>query len=231
MRTPSYRQSKSVRTDRRSPAEHSRFFWVALALGVAVFGASTVAQDARASDPTAPIEQLDAALLAAMKAGQNTPFMQRYALLGPAVEQAFDLNALLRGAVGFGWDRLPGNEKAALTSTFRRYTVSNYAANFDSYDGQSFRVLPDARALSNGDVVVRTQITRPAKPPVEIDYVVRQTREGWRVVDVLANGTISQVAVQRSDFGGLLASGGAPALRAGLERKVSILSGDSSPTS
>ena len=42
---------------------------------------------------------------------------------------------------------------------------------------------------------------------------------------MLTDGTISQVAVQRSDFGGLLASGGAPALRAGLERKVANLSG------
>ena len=41
---------------------------------------------------------------------------------------------------------------------------------------------------------------------------------------VLSDGSISQVAVQRSDFRGLIASGGAPALQAGLERKVANLS-------
>jgi phospholipid transport system substrate-binding protein len=177
-----------------------------------------------AADPTAPIQQLDAALLAAMRAGENTPFAQRYAMLAPAVEQAFDLNAVLRSAVGLSWESMPANQRAALASTFDRYTISNYAANFDSYNGQSFRVLPETRALANGEVVVRTQIVRRDDSPVEIDYVMRRTPVGWKAVDVLSDGSISQVAVQRSDFRELLASGGAPALQAGLQRKVSTLS-------
>jgi phospholipid transport system substrate-binding protein len=193
-------------------------------LGLTIVAGGPVARAAGASDPTVPIERLDAALLVAMKAGQNTPFAQRYAMLGSAVEQAFDLNAVLRAAVGLSWDSLPADQKAALASAFEHYTVSNYAANFDSYDGQSFRVLPETRPLPNGAVVVRTQIIRRNNSPVEIDYIMRRTGEGWKAVDVLANGTISQVAVQRSDFRGLLDNGGAPALRAGLERKAATLS-------
>jgi phospholipid transport system substrate-binding protein len=45
------------------------------------------------------------------------------------------------------------------------------------------------------------------------------------VVGVLTDGSISRVALQRSDFQALLASGGAPALAAGLERKAVTLSG------
>jgi len=186
--------------------------------------ASRMASAQQASGSMLPIERLNAALLAAMKAGRNTAFAQRYAILTPAIEQSFDLNGMLRAAIGFGWYRLPREQKSALASAFQRYTVSNYAANFDSYDGQSFRVLPQTRQLPNGEVVVRTEIIRPNKSPVEIGYVMRQTAECWKAIDVLTDGTISQVAVQRSDFGGLLASGGAPALQAGLERKVTTLS-------
>jgi phospholipid transport system substrate-binding protein len=191
---------------------------------MAILGGSSVA---RAADPgaiTGPIEQLNAALLAAMKVGQSAPFAQRYAMLAAAVEQAFDLSAVLRATIGLGWDSLPPDQKAALARTFQRYTVSNYAANFDSYNGQIFRVLPETRTLSNGEVVVRTQLVRRNDSPVEIDYVMRQTALGWKAVDVLSDGSISQVAVQRSDFRGLMASGGAQALRAGLERKVASLS-------
>jgi phospholipid transport system substrate-binding protein len=187
--------------------------------------ASRMASAQQAIGSMLPIEQLDAALLAAMKAGRTTPFAQRYAMLSPAIEQSLDLNSMLRGAVGFGWYSLLREQKSPLASAFQRYTVSNYAANFDSYDGQSFRVLPHTHQLLNGEVVVRTEIIRPNKSAVEIGYVMRQTAEGWRAIDVLTDGTISQVAVQRSDFGGLLASGGAPALQAGLERKVTTLSG------
>jgi len=207
-------------TDRRSLLVQA-----ATAMAVlAVVSSAPVGQAADASDAIRPIQQLDAALLAAMRAGQSTPFTQRYALLAPAVQQAFDLNALLRAAVGFSWNSLPADQKAALASAFEHYTVSSYAANFDSYDGQTFRVLPQTRPLPNGEVIVRTQIIRPSKSPVKIDYVMRMTAEGWKAVDVLTDGTVSQVAVQRSDFSGLLASGGAPALRSGLERKVGTLS-------
>jgi phospholipid transport system substrate-binding protein len=71
---------------------------------------------------------------------------------------------------------------------------------------------------------VHTQIIRRDRSPVEIDYVMRHTAASWKAVDVLSDGTISQVAVQRSDFRRLLASGGVPALQAGLQRKVASLS-------
>jgi phospholipid transport system substrate-binding protein len=56
-------------------------------------------------------------------------------------------------------------------------------------------------------------------------YVMRQTPAGWRAVDVLADGSISRVATQRSDFRGLLSSGGGSALVASLQNKVASLSG------
>lgn len=160
-----------------------------------------------------------------MKAGRNAPFSQRYEILSPAVNRAFDLSAVLHAAVGPDWNRVPMDQQAAQGSLSRRYTVSNYVANFDRYDGQSFRVPSETRQFPNGDVVVRTQIVRPVGSPVEIDYVMRRTAEGWKAIDVLSDGTISQIAVQRSDFRRLLASGDAPAPQAGLQRKLAALGG------
>ena len=211
----------------RSIDRRTGLSYAAAALAVAaMLSGSPAAKAQDASGPTAPIQQLDAALLASMRAGENAPFRQRYAILAPAVDQAFDLNAVLRAAVGPSWLSLAPGHKEALASTFERYTVSDYAANFDSYNGQSFQVLPQTRTLPDGDVIVRSQIIRRNDSPVEIDYVMRHTPAGWKAVDVLTNG-ISQVAVQRSDFGSLLATGGAPALEAGLQRKVSTLSNGS----
>ncbi|HEY6433120.1 MAG TPA: ABC transporter substrate-binding protein [Acetobacteraceae bacterium] len=180
---------------------------------------------AAATDPMAPIQQLNAALLAAMKAGQQAGFARRYAILAPAVEQAIDLDTILRASVGLRWATMGEQEKTGLSATFIRYTVSTYAANFDSFSGQSFRILPDTRSLSNGDMIVHTQIVRADRTATPIDYVMRQTPTGWKAVDVLADGAISRVAVQRSDFRALLDRGGVPALEAGLMHKVASLSG------
>ncbi len=81
------------------------------------------------------------------------------------------------------------------------------------------------RAVATGEVVVQTRLVRVDDSPVELSYVVRIGPAGWQVVDVLTNGSISRVAVQRSDFHELLIAGGVPALTAGLGRKVASLSG------
>jgi phospholipid transport system substrate-binding protein len=54
---------------------------------------------------------------------------------------------------------------------------------------------------------------------------MRQSKGGaWQVVDVLADGSISRVAVQRSDFRHLLARGGPQALAESLRNKSANLS-------
>jgi phospholipid transport system substrate-binding protein len=176
------------------------------------------------ADAVATIGRFNAALLAAMKAGRQTDFQARYQILAPAVEQAFDLPAVLAVSVGPRWAGLPADQQNRLLDAFRRYTVASYVANFDHYNGQTFTVLPDARPLGAGEVVVQTRIAS-ATDSNDLGYVMRQTPAGWKVVDVLADGSISRVAVQRSDFRSLLTSGGGDALLASLQRKTSDLSG------
>jgi len=175
--------------------------------------------------PGAPIERLNNALLVAMKAGSRTPFDQRYQALAPVIDQVFNLEAVLAASVGLAWTTMTPAQKGQLAAAFRRYTVTSYVSNFDSYDGQNFATMPTTRTLANGDVVVPTQLVRPGKSPLRLDYVMRRGPAGWQAVDVLTDGAISRVAVQRSDFRSLLAAGGLPALAAGLERKTANVSG------
>jgi phospholipid transport system substrate-binding protein len=177
------------------------------------------------ADAIAPVENLDAALLAAMKAGRSTPFAQRYAALAPVIEQTFDLTAVLAASIGLSWSAMPSDQQAQLLAAFRRYTVASYTANFDNYTGQTFQLAPEIRSLGNGEVVVQTEIYAADGSSNKLDYVMRNTSSGWKAVDVLADGSISRVAVQRSDFRHLLNNGGASALLAGLQSKVASLSG------
>ena len=177
------------------------------------------------AQPTAPIEELNGALLSAMKAGGRTSFADRYRTLAPVIDHVFDLNDVLARSVGLSWATMPQAQRAVLAAAFERYTVSSYVSNFDSFNGQSFQVSPSVRTAGDGEVVVRSQLQRGNGSPVTLDYVMRRGPAGWQAVDVLMDGAISRVAVQRSDFRGLLASGGVPALAASLQNKVANLSG------
>jgi phospholipid transport system substrate-binding protein len=174
--------------------------------------------------PNAPIQQLTDGLLRSMKTGTGTAFRQRFDILAPVIDQVFDLDAVLRTSVGSAWTSLSPDQQDMLRPAFRRYTVASYVNNFNSFNGQQFTVEPQARPVGNGEQVVRTRITSPSGDSHELDYVMRNTGSGWRVVDVLADGSISRVAVQRSDFRRLLSRGGAPALVASLTAKSQDLS-------
>jgi len=177
------------------------------------------------SDATATIRELNDALLAAMKAGERTDFSHRFQALAPAVDQAFDLPAVLSVSVGLGWANLSPAQQSSLLNAFRRYTVASYVANFNNYNGQTFTVSPDTSSLGAGRVLVKSSIKPVSGDATELDYVMKQTPSGWKVVDVLAAGSISRVAVQRSDFRHLLSNGGGDALLSSLQRKTADLSG------
>ncbi|HEX3575495.1 MAG TPA: ABC transporter substrate-binding protein [Rhodopila sp.] len=184
-----------------------------------------VALPARADpSPVVPIKQLNDGLLRVMKAGQGTPAKQRFDMLAPVIDQVFDLDAVLRTSVGSAWNSLPPDQQEMLRPVFRRYTVASYLNNFNTFTGQQFTVDPQVRPLGNGEQVVHTRITSSSGESHELDYVMRNTGGGWRVVDVLADGSISRIAVQRSDFRRLLSHGGAPALVASLTSKSQDLS-------
>jgi phospholipid transport system substrate-binding protein len=175
------------------------------------------------SDAVVPVQQLVDGLLRIMKAGAATPFRDRIATLQPVIEQTFDLAAILQESVGSAWVALAQDQQTKLTDAFRRYTVASYVNSFDEYSGQRFEINPETRAVG-AEQVVQTHIIPKKGDSHELDYVMRHGSAGWRVVDVLADGSISRVAVQRSDFRRLLARGGPQALADSLRMKSTDLS-------
>jgi phospholipid transport system substrate-binding protein len=195
--------------------------------GSAAAMAMAAVRPAWADDAAAPLDQplreLYAALEASMRTGHTAPFPQRFEALAPVVDQVFDLETVLKVSVGLRWDSMDPDARARLLQAFRRFTVATYVASFDKYDGERFQILPGARD-SGTDRIVGTEIVSGSGEHLRLDYVMRSDNGAWRAVDVLLEGSISRVAVQRSDFRKILASGDADALIASLRRKVADLS-------
>jgi phospholipid transport system substrate-binding protein len=171
---------------------------------------------------SAPIQALDSALETAMKTGKQ-PFPARYAALAPVVDKAFDLPQILKTVVGLRYASIPPDQQQKLLATFRAYTISSYVSNFDTDSGDRIELLPETRTVG-ADRVVETQIVPKAGEPTRMDYVMRAGPAGWQAIDVLEQATISQAAVQRSDFRSLLASG-PDKLIASLQAKIDTMSG------
>jgi phospholipid transport system substrate-binding protein len=171
---------------------------------------------AQASDPAvATIQALDDGLIGIMKSGKSAGMKGRSAAIAPPLDRAYDLPLMTRLSVGSSWTTIAPADQAALVAAFRRMTISQYASNFSSFSGQSFTVDPRVEARG-GDKLVRTTLNDPKGSPVAIAYRLRQSGSGWKIIDVFYRNSISRLAIQRSDYAGVLASGGAKALTAHL---------------
>jgi phospholipid transport system substrate-binding protein len=194
--------------------------------GLALAATGRSAPIARADTADAvdgPLRELHNALEATMRAGRSIPFPRRFDALAPVVDHVFDLETVLKVSVGVRWDSMDDDVRTRLLKAYRRFTVATYVANFDKYDGETFRIIPGLRDAGT-DRIVGTEIINDGGERFRLDYVMRDVRGTWRAVDVLLEGSISRVAVQRSDFRKILANGDPDALIASLKRKIADLS-------
>lgn len=175
----------------------------------AVLVLETAPVQAQAADPAvAQVQGFYDALTAAMKMGGSAK--GRYEKLKPAVDKAFDLPAMTATAVGPTFATMSDADKKALVEAFSRMTIANYAKSFDSYGGEKFTVEP-ASITRGSDHFVKSTLNT-GKETIAFNYRTHQVGSDWKVTDVYLAGNISQMAQKRSDFAGVLASGGVSAL-------------------
>jgi len=199
-------------------------------VGMALVGAPMLRKSAIAGAPggvVQPIAALDEVILRVWKAA-TTSFSARYEILHPAVARALDLPAILRASVGPRWARLTVPDQTALLAVFERYTVASYVAGFTRYAGQVIEIDPEPRQIG-ADWIVGTHTLRPDGQGTRIDYVMHlapdRAEPVWKATDILLEGTISRVSVQRSDFRASLDEAGAGGLIAHLRQRIAELSG------
>ncbi|MBV9044656.1 MAG: ABC transporter substrate-binding protein [Alphaproteobacteria bacterium] len=176
-----------------------------------LFAAAIPAAQAQTADPAiATVQGFYDALLGSMKAGKAAGGQGRYARMRPAVEKAFDANTMIKYAVGPGWDSAGPADQKALTEAFIRMTASQYAGNFDSFNGEKFVVDPKVTIRGTDHYVSSKLVTKDQT--VAFIYRVRQFGSDWKIIDVLLDGSISQLSVYRNDFAATMKSGGPSAL-------------------
>ena len=177
----------------------------------ALLAATPAASWAQAADPAvAPIETFNSALLATMKEGKSLGAEGRYRRLSPAVEQTFDLPVMTRFAAGSAWTSYSTADQSALVKAFSRLTTANFAHNFSGYGGEQFKVNPAVQTRGL-DKVVRSQIIPKSGDATDLNYRMRQSGGGWKVIDVYF-GAISQLTAERSDFASTATAGNASGL-------------------
>lgn len=194
----------------------------ALAILPALGAVQGAARADNSADAVAAVKQLqDGQLEVIQKIGQMS-VKQRYDALRPAIGATFDLPAMAKTVYGAAWDALTDAQKAEWAQALADYVTASYAARLDGFNGKGFE--RDAKTTTRDqNVVVTSRVILAEGPPMPLDYVVRLTPQGWKIGDILANGSISELAQWRRGLRGLGDSGFAASIATLRQRTESFL--------
>jgi phospholipid transport system substrate-binding protein len=150
--------------------------------------------------------------------GPGVPEEQRLARFRELFHDDFDLPEIGRFVLGRYWREATPEEQQEFLGLFEEYIVRAYSARLGQYAGEPFKVLgarPDGE-----DTVVSSQIVQQNGQPIDIDWYLAQTPEGYKITDVYVGG-VSMAVTERDEFASVIQrQGGVAGLLAQLRQKL-----------
>ena len=190
-------------------------------VGLAGIAATIAAPRLPASSPSPAslVNEFHASLLAVMRTADTLSFHSRYARLKPSIEDSFHLPAMVQIATGSFWRKASPVQQEQLIKVFSDVSVGTYTSRFSGFSGQSFQTKL-TREGPQKTMLVDTVLKNPSDTDVALTYVCREIKGAWRIIDVLLDSGISELAVRRSEYRRILKSDGIDGLIATLKRKA-----------
>jgi phospholipid transport system substrate-binding protein len=182
---------------------------------------SSVTAEAKNMKPDELVKKVTDDILATVKSDKALAAGDKEKALKLAEEKVLpliDFQEATRLAVGRSWREASKEQQQQLVEQFRRMLVRTYSNALGRYEGQTMKVLPSHYKPDDTDVTVRNQYIRPGQKPVELDYAMHKTDEGWKIYDIVVEG-VSLVLTYRSEFDAVVKQGGIDGLIKRLAQK------------
>jgi phospholipid transport system substrate-binding protein len=182
-------------------------------------GAAVPRADEAPEPASLVVEKLHASLIDVMKRAGELGYEGRRAVLTPVVGESFDFPFMARLALGRGWRSLEESDQNRWVGAFENLSLSTYAARFNGWSGQAFETI-EVTDADHGTRLVKTRLLLPEEDDVQLHYRLRENADGWRIIDIYLDGTVSEVALRRSEFSSVFARQGFDALLSRLQAKI-----------
>ncbi len=111
----------------------------------------------------------------------------------------FNFQRMTQLAVARDWRTTTPAQQKSLTDEFRTLLVRTYSKALTEYKTQVIEFKPLQAKVGDTDVKVRTQINQSGAKPINLDYFLEKTAQGWKVYDIEVGG-ISLVTNYRESF-------------------------------
>ncbi|HJT50354.1 MAG TPA: ABC transporter substrate-binding protein [Nitrosospira sp.] len=119
----------------------------------------------------------------------------------------FNFMRMTRLAMGKNWRNATPEQQEELVKEFRTLLVRTYSNALSTYSDYKITVEPLKSKTGDTDTTVKTKVVQDGHQPVDIDYSMEKTNDGWKVYDVTVAG-VSLVTNYRSTFNSQIREGG-----------------------
>ena len=177
--------------------------------------------------PDVLIKEVSIDVIEAVKADksiQSGEVQKVIALVDAKVMPHVNFQRMTASAVGRYWRQATPEQKKGLQDEFKILLVRTYSGALAQVRDQSVQLKPMRGGADDNEVVVRTEVKGKGEP-IQIDYRLEKTPEGWRIYDVNVLG-VWLVENYRNSFAQEISAGGIDGLIAKLaERNKAAKSG------
>lgn len=120
----------------------------------------------------------------------------------------FNFTRMTRLAMGKNWPKATPEQQQELVKEFRTLLVRTYSNALSTYSDYKITVEPLKSKAGETDTTVKSKVIQDnGQQPVDIDYSMEKTSDGWKVYDVTVAG-VSLVTNYRSTFNSQVRDGG-----------------------
>jgi len=119
----------------------------------------------------------------------------------------FDFAYMARAAAGGAYRQMGDEQRQKLEAKLKEMFLMAMAQHLSAYDKQEIEFLPPRRAGQRDEVTLPVAVRGAQGYPSELDFRLYRGPEGWKVFDVVANGS-SALVYYRDYFRNALRRGG-----------------------
>lgn len=175
---------------------------------------------AQAQAPDALIKQVSVEVLDAIKADkslQQGDLQKIIALVDQKVMPHVNFQRMTASAVGRYWRQATPEQQKRLQEEFKVLLVRTYSGALTQVKNQTVQIKPMRGSPADPEVVVRTEI-RGQGDPIQLDYRLEKSGDGWKIYDVNVLG-VWLVENYRSSFAQEIGANGIDGLIAKLAER------------
>lgn len=148
---------------------------------------------------------------------------QRLDRLVKVLDASVDFEIVARLVTGRYWRQATPEQQTEYVQLFREFTIQTIASQLRNYGGETYEIT-GGRAVDDRDTVVSSQIVRTkGQPPANVDWRVRDTDDGLKIIDVVGEG-VSAVVTWRQEYGEILSNSGFEGVIARLKEQIAARS-------